>query len=322
MSQEPEQQAVPTIAWTDEALKRVEKAPMFLRGMVKRLAEKKALQEGLAAVTPEDLARWKNDSMGQVVAPTEPGGLFWTKKALERLEGIPEFMWEMVKRIAEDIARQGGHLEVNTELFSRVEALGVMAAEPQKETLSWTPEALTRLEKKIENTPSMATEFVRGMLKTDAEELAQAKGYTEINEEVLKKVWEEPQEEVVWSPEAWERLQTSPDFVRSGIKKAAERRARRAKAKVITSELLTQYRNEAMMKAVMRIRQLGFQELTFEAFEAAKDKVRRLKGNEQAEKRLEDIRDYMTQKPHVGVMGEDLMQRFRRYLKGEEKKLL
>ncbi|MCI0628970.1 MAG: PCP reductase family protein, partial [Acidobacteria bacterium] len=146
--------------------------------------------------------------------------------------------------------------------------------------------------------------------------------YTEITEEVLTKVWDEPQEEVVWSPEAWERLQTSPDFVRSGIKKAAERRARKIKAKVITSDLLTQFRNEAMMKAVMRIRQLGFTELTFDAFDVAKQKVKRLKGNEQADKRLEEIRDYMTKKPHVGVLGEELMQRFRRYLKGEEKKLL
>ncbi|MGH7274741.1 MAG: hypothetical protein ACREIQ_09825, partial [Nitrospiria bacterium] len=79
---------------------------------------------------------------------------------------------------------------------------------------------------------------------------------------------------------------------------------------------------EAMMKAVMRIRQLGFSELTFDAFEAAKQKVKRLKGNEQAEKRLEEIRDYITKKPHVGVLGEELMERFRKYLKGEEKKLL
>ncbi|HLB02121.1 MAG TPA: PCP reductase family protein [Nitrospiria bacterium] len=310
------------VVWTGEALKRLENAPIFLRGMVKKLAEKKARQEGLDTITPDHLARWKNETMGMVEAPTEAGGLFWTKKAKERLDTVPEFMRGMVKRIAEDIARQGGHLEVNTELFSRVEALGVIAQEPQGDLLPWTPGALTRLEKKVENTPPVATDFVRGMLKRDAEELALGKGYGEITEEVLTRIWDEPQEEVVWSPEAWARLQTSPDFVRSGIKKAAERRARKIKAKVVTSDLLTQFRNEAMMKAVMRIRQLGFTELTFDAFEAAKQKVKRLKGNEQAEKRLEEIRDYMTKKPHVGVLGEELMERFRKYLKGEEKKLL
>lgn len=316
------QESQAQITWTEEALERIERAPVFLRGMVRRLAEKKAREEGLSTITPEHLARWKNDSMSMVEAPTEPGGLFWTKKAKERLDSIPEFMRGMVKRIAEDIARQSGHLEVNTELFSKVEALGVIGDEPGGELLPWTPEALARLEKKIENAPSMALEFVKGMLKRDAEEMALEKGFKEINEEALRRVWDEPQEEVTWSPEAWERLQTSPDFVRSGIKKAAERRARRMKVKVITSDLLTRFRNEAMMRAVMRIRQLGFSELTFDAFEAAKDKVRRLQGNEQAEKRLEEIREYMIQKPHVGVLGDELMQRFRRYLKGEEKKLL
>lgn len=310
------------VTWTEDALKRLENAPLFLRGMVRRLAERKAKQEGLTVITPEHLARWKNETMGQVEAPTEAGGLFWTQKAKERLETVPEFMRGMVKRIAEDVARQGGHLEVNTELFSKVEALGVITEEPQKELLSWSEGALRRLDLKVENTPTVATEFVKGMLKRDAEELALEKGYKEVTEEVLTRVWDEPQEEVQWSPEAWARLQTAPDFVRSGIKKAAERRARRMKAQVITSEMLTQFRNEAMMKAVMRIRQLGFTELTFDAFDVAKQKVKRLVGNEQAEKRLEEIRDYMTKKPHVGVLGEELMQRFRRYLKGEEKKLL
>ncbi len=310
------------ITWTQEAEKRLENAPFFLRGMVRRLAEKKARQEGLSVITPEHLARWKNDSMAGVEAPSEPGGLFWTKKAMERLETVPEFMRGMVKRIAEDIARQGGHLEVNTELFSRVEALGVVSEDREDQGLTWTDGALARLEQKVENAPAMALDFVKGMLKRDAEEMALERGYREVDEEVLKKVWDEPQEEVRWAPDAWDRLQTSPDFVRSGIKKAAERRARRMKVKEITSELLTQYRNEAMMKAVMRIRQLGFSELTFDAFDAAKQKVKRLKGNEQADKRLDEIRKYMTQKPHVGVLGEELMQRFRRYLKGEEKKLL
>jgi hypothetical protein len=319
---DPMEQETDQVLWTDEALKRLENAPIFLRGMVKRLAEKKARQEAIGTITPDHLARWKNETMGSVEAPTEAGGLFWTKKAVERLDSVPEFMRGMVKRIAEDIARQGGHLEVNTELFGKVEALGLIAEEGPESGLPWTDGALKRLDQKVENAPSIAMDFVKGMLKRDAEDLAREKGFSNIDEEVLKIVWDAPLEEVEWSPEAWTRLQTSPDFVRSGIKKAAERRARKSKAKVITSDLLTQFRNEAMMKAVMRIRQLGFTELTFDAFDAAKSKVKRLKGNEQADNRLEEIRDYMTRKPHVGVLGEELMQRFRRYLKGEEKKLL
>jgi uncharacterized membrane-anchored protein YjiN (DUF445 family) len=138
-----------------------------------------------------------------------------------------------------------------------------------------------------------------------------------MTEEALTRIWETPLSDVRWSEEAWARLQTSPDFVRSGIKKAAERRARKAGATVITSDLLTKFRNEAMMKAVMRIRKLGYTELTFDAFDKAKQEVKRLQGNEQADSRLDEIRSYMEKKPHVGVLGEELMTRFRKYLKGE-----
>jgi len=141
------------------------------------------------------------------------------------------------------------------------------------------------------------------------------KGLKEITEAALLEAWDAPKDEVKWSEEAWARLQTSPDFVRSGIRKAAERRARKMGAEEITSDLLTRFRNEAMMKAVLRIRKLGFRELTFDAFEEAQKKVSRLKGNEQAEKRLVEIKNFMTKKPEKGVLGEDLMKRFRSFLK-------
>jgi hypothetical protein len=46
-----------------------------------------------------------------------------------------------------------------------------------------------------------------------------------------------------------------------------------------------------------------------------------LQGNDQAEKRLQEIRghfaDPSTKKPDGGTLGAELMDRFRRYLKGE-----
>jgi hypothetical protein len=306
------------IPWTEEALQSLEKAPVFLRDMVRRLAIKKARAEGLTRIEASHLTRWKNESLQGVEAPTKEGGLFWTHAAKTKLDTTPEFMRGMVQQIAEEIARESGHLEVNSELFSRVEALGVLPDDKEDSGFPWTEEALRMLDKKVENTPPMARDFVVGMLRGDAEELARERGHAEMTGEVLSSVWQNPGRAVEWSPEAWERLQTSPDFVRSGIKKAAERRARKMGAAVITSDLLTRFRNEAMMRAVIRIRKLGFNELTFKAFDAAKEKVPRLKGNEDAGKRLEEIRTYMTENPHDGsTLGKDLMQRFRQYLKGE-----
>ena len=131
-----------------------------------------------------------------------------------------------------------------------------------------------------------------------------------------------PQTTITWSDEAWKRLLTSPDFVRSGIRKAAERRARKLGQHEIDSEHLTVFRNEAMMKAVKRIRAFGYNELTFDAFDAALQKTKRLQGNEQAEKRLDEIRQHFKDphtKPEGGTLGAELMGRFRRYLKGEER---
>ena len=320
-----EEAAVSEVIWTDEALKRMERAPVFLRGMVKRLAEKKARELGYAEITAEILDRFKNQMMGRMggeaglaaaAVQIEKGRVPWTAAAQERLETVPEFMRHMIKQIAEELALERGHLEVNVELFEKVEALGDHQ-EQGGPPMEWSEGALARLQEKIKSTPPIAMDFVTDMLKRDTEDLAREKGVARIDEAAVVQIWDAPQERILWSDEAWARLLTSPDFVRSGIRKAAERRARKMGLKEIDSEHLTKFRNEAMMKAVKRIRSFGYRELTFDAFEDALEKVKRLQGNEQAEKRLAEIREYMKKKPEVGVLGEELMERFRKYLKGE-----
>jgi hypothetical protein len=321
--------ATAEVRWTEGALKRMERAPIFLRAMVRRLAEKKARELGYAEITEATLEQFKSQMMGgmggasgmaQAAEDMAQGRLPWTAAAKERLHTVPEFMRGMIRQIAEEVAREGGHMEVNVDLFERVEAMGEVreAAAPP---LAWTEGALARLQDKLKQSPPIAVEFVTDMLKRDTEDLAREKGLTQIDEQVLIELWDAPQERVAWTDEAWKRLQTSPDFVRSGIRKAAERRARKLGLKEIDSEHLTGFRNQAMMKAVKRIRSFGYNELTFEAFDTALEKTKRLQGNEQAEKRLQEIRSHFadadTKKPEGGTLGAELMGRFRRYLKGE-----
>ena len=323
------QTALPEIAWTAEALQRMERAPVFLRGMVKRLAEKKARELGYTAITGEILDQFKSQMMGGMggapgmAAAAEEmaqGRLPWTAAARERLNLVPEFMRGMIRQIAEERAREGGHMEVNIDLYEKVEALGDVQ-EATRPPLEWTEGARERLQDKIKNSPPIAMEFVSQMLRRDTEDLARERGLDRIDEAALARLWDAPQERIAWSDEAWKRLQTSPDFVRSGIRKAAERRARKLGLKEIDSAHLTTFRNEAIMKAVKRIRSFGYNQLTFDAFDTALEKTKRLKGNEQAEKRLEEIRQHFnnpaTHKPEGGTLGAELMERFRRYLKGE-----
>jgi len=319
------------IMWTEGALKRMERAPVFLRGMVKRLAEKKARELGYHEITEDILTEFKQQMMGRMggeagmqeaAGAMAAGRMPWTAEAKARLETVPEFMRHMIQQIAEDVARERGHMEVNVELFQKVEALGdekLQEAPP----LPWTEGAQARLQQKIAQSPAIAMDFVADMVKRDTEERARELGLTAIDEAALTGIWDAPLSPVTWSDEAWKRLHTAPDFVRSGIRKAAERRARKLGLKEIDSEHLTMFRNEAMMKAVKRIRSFGYNELTFDAFDTALEKTRRLQGNPQAVKRLEEIRQHFkdphTKKPEGGTLGAELMQRFRRYLKGEEK---
>ncbi len=326
---DPSQLPVTDIRWTDGALKRMERAPIFLRGMVRRLAEKKARELGYEEITEEILEQFKGQMMGGMggeagmtaaAEAMEQGRLPWTAAAKERLATVPEFMQAMIKQIAEEIAKERGHLEVNVELFEKVEALGDIREE-ETPSMEWTEGALALLQDKVKESPPIAVDFVMDMLKRDTEDLARAKHLTRIDESTLRDIWDTPQAKIAWTDEAWKRLQTSPDFVRSGIRKAAERRARKLGLKEIDPEHLTTFRNQAMMKAVKRIRSFGYQELTFDAFETAIKKTKRLQGNDQAEKRLQEIRghfaDPTTKKPEGGTLGAELMDRFRRYLKGE-----
>jgi len=320
---------VTEVRWTEGALKRMERAPTFLRGMVRRLAEKKARELGFAEITEATLEQFKSQMMGgmggasgmaEAAETMAQGRLPWTAAAKERLHTVPEFMRGMIKQIAEEVAKEGGHMEVNVDLFDKVEAMGDIR-EAAAAPLAWTDGALAKLQDKLKQSPPIAVEFVTDMLKRDTEDLAREQGIAQIDEEVLRQLWDVPQTRVTWTDEAWKRLQTSPDFVRSGIRKAAERRARKLGLKEIDSDHLTTFRNQAMMKAVKRIRSFGYNELTFDAFDTALEKTKRLHGNEQAEKRLQEIRGHFadpdTKKPEGGTLGADLMDRFRRYLKGE-----
>jgi len=324
---EPSEQA--EIQWTPEAEERLKKAPFFLRGMVRKISEKKARELHITVITEDILNQFKDKMMNPMIAEggtmaheaagVEIKPVAWTREARERLETVPEFMRGMIKRIAEEVALERGHLEVDLALMEKAEALG---DEPAKEDIliPWTDAATVRLEKKIEDSPEMARDFLRQMLKTDAEDLAREMGLSKIDMDALTKIWDAPKSDVGWTDEAYKRLMTSPDFVRSGIKKAAERKARKAGLATITSENLTLYRNEAMMKAMKRLRTFGYNEMTFDAFKDAKEKIKRLKDNTEASKRLDDIQDYMTTKGKIGLMDEEMLERMKDYLKDPTKK--
>lgn len=309
-----------SVAWTPEAEARLARAPAFLRGMVRRLAERRARAEGRDTITPELLARYKAEMMGLAAAAGSRGpvgGIGWTPDAEAVLAAVPEFMRAITRRICEELAAERGLPAVTVGLIREAEALA--DAEAPAPPLPWTPEAETLLLARLGKTPAMMADFVLALFKRDVEAAARRRGEAVVTAEVFWRVWTAGAEEPVeWAPEAWARLQTAPEFVREGIRKAAERRARRMGVRVITSPLLTRFRNQAMMKAVRRIRELGFAELTFDAFDAARERIRLVSLNPEAQERLDRIRRYFEteRRGRAGdTLGQDLMARFRAYLR-------
>ena len=258
----------------------------------------------------------------------------WTKEAMRRLENIPEFMRDIFREAAGEIAREKGHLEVNIEVWDSLEEMAGEKSEVEsqqletggekradrmedesEEGIEWTEEALREIENRYFGKPMFAKTFMSGIIKEDIEMFARSKGITRIDGEVLRAAAEEGKVNVEWSPEAWERLQKAPDFIRSGIRKAAEKRAMRMGVPAITSELLTQFRNMAMMKAVKRIKALGYHELTFDAFDFAKENFKNIRDNNEARERLDEIKEYVTSKGNVGLIDEEMLNKMKDFLR-------
>ena len=82
----------------------------------------------------------------------EAGRLPWTTAAQRRLETIPVFLRAILMRIAEDCARERGHLEVNVDVLAMVEALGD-TLDDTRPALTWTDGARHALEAKMQSAP-------------------------------------------------------------------------------------------------------------------------------------------------------------------------
>ncbi len=113
---------------------------------------------------------------------------------------------------------------------------------------------------------------------------------------------------VEWTLEAWERVKHAPEFVRPGIKKLMVQRTVKRGYKYITSDFLTEIRNESMMLVSKRVKQFGFEELSMGAFEEAKVKMRESPRKIEV---IEEIEDFLAQRTEKK---EDIVEKFRDYM--------
>ena len=113
---------------------------------------------------------------------------------------------------------------------------------------------------------------------------------------------------VEWSPDAWERVKHAPEFVRPGIRKLMVQRCVKRGYKIVTSDFLTEIRNESMMLVSKRVKGFGFEELTMDSFEVAKEKMRQSPRKVEVIEEIEDFLAMRTEKK------DDIVEKFKNYM--------
>lgn len=324
------------LAWSEEAEKRLSRVPSFLRKMVKSRAESYVQELGLDTVTEEHLAilsarrfgsggpprpDMKLDAAGDatrqaaLAADQNPATeLPWSEQARERLAAMPAFLQEGVRAVAEDVARSEGRLEVNIKLLDRLE----LEQQPGR-GFPWTDESDQLLTAFLAEKAPQVRMFVAPALEGAAESFTKKRRAATVESTDVEAAIAQLTGGVEWDEDALARVLSAPDFNRAGIKKAAEFNARKEGLARITSADLTRFRNNAMMRAVQRMKGFGMRELSFDAYEIARDRVPRLKDNPEADKRFDTIRSFVAARENPGdLLGRDLLEKMKAQLKSNK----
>ncbi|MDO8142615.1 MAG: radical SAM protein [Candidatus Brocadiales bacterium] len=169
------------IPWTDEARKRVEHAPDFVRPGIYKLMQKKALQHGYKEITSGFLSEIRDESMKFASKRIKNIGFdelrmdAWDK-AKEKLKSAhkKEVIDQIKSFLGERTTRNEG---IITKFQAYLKAAGEAIKKESPPSLVWTEEAKQRLEK--------APIFVRGRAKKSIEAYAVKEGVTEITVELI-----------------------------------------------------------------------------------------------------------------------------------------
>jgi len=311
------------VTWDPVAEQRLARVPPFLRKMVRKRAEAYVREQGETRVTPEHMQRLAQRRFGNA-GPPRPNsdgpmpaggervvGLTWTPEAERHLADLPTFLQGGIRTVAEDVAREEGRLEVNMQLMRRLEQEDTPARR-----LRWPPEAEAALDHALADKPAAVRMFTEPTLEAAVEQVTRQRGADTVAVADVARVVVTDGVGVAWSDQARSRLAIAPEFIRAGIKKAAEFNARREGLAEIGSDDLTRFRNRAMLRAVRRIKGFGMHELDFDAFDIARERVPRLRDNTQAAQRFARIREHVethqaADGSGLGTLGKELIEQMR-----------
>ncbi len=131
--------------------------------------------------------------------------------------------------------------------------------------------------------------FARPIVQLAVEKYADENNLEEITPEAIRSAAPSPRmfsdapkdmdkeaaEKTPWDEDALARVSAAPDFVRPGILKLMQKRAKERGKSRIDTEFLSEIRDESMMLASRRMKKLGFDQLGMGAWGAAKEKFKK-----------------------------------------------
>lgn len=215
--------------------------------------------------------------------------LQWTDEAKERLAKVPSFIRGMAIKGAEKYAEHNGITEVTVEVMKAARA---SMGDEKKSMFPFGK----MLKKKVERATSADGDVAAGQ---------DAAGAGAGGEEELHYLNEG---DIPWTDTAKKRVENAPSFVRPGIYKLMQKRAKEEGESVISTEFLSKIRNESMMLAAGRMKKFGFDDLKMEALEMAKGRIR----NDRKKEVISEIEKFLDKRTDKK---DKIISLFKEYLK-------
>jgi hypothetical protein len=312
---EAAQQANGALPWSEQAKERLASIPAFLQEGVRAIAEDVARSEGRLEVNVKLLdrleAEQQPDGHGKNTIPKNearharlplPNPLGETTSHSTRLQTTA------AKSLVIPQAGEGANESLREPHVNR--------------SFPWADEADRLLAEFLAEKKPQVRMFIAPALENAAEQFAKKRCASTVELDDAEQAIAQLTGGVAWEEDALARVLSAPDFIRAGIKKAAEFNARKEGLERITSADLTRFRNNAMMRAVQRMKGFGMQELSFDAYEIARDRVPRLKENPEADKRFDTIKSFVAARENPGdLLGQDLLEKMKAQLKAGKQDL-
>lgn len=224
--------------------------------------------------------------------------LKWTEEAKERLSNVPSFIRGMAIKASERYARENGYEEVTPEVMK--------AARESMGKGNRTIFPFGKMFKKKDNKKEEGKVSDAGSASNTEQD---KDGSSALSKE---KLFYLKGGEIPWTESAKNRVENAPGFVRPGIYKLMQKRAKEEGETVITSDFLTRIRNESMRLAAGRMKKFGFNDLKTEVFEVAKDRIK----NERKRMVIDEIKEFLGQRTKKN---ERIISLFEEYLKPNDK---